>query len=165
MLVLTTIPSDLSIPNYRKKREKWKDSINFFNKNDKTERVRELGRKNEDEIEKRNQMTALRLQTGGWHQTSPASLPGSAFRNAAPNTKIDYMDTCLIIYRFIISYVSNYQQLEKTKDSNIFKVHYPNHSSAAHSIRRKNTTGTQPHLQWLAGVTIRRLQVLWLLIG
>ena len=44
--------------------------------NDKTERVTGLGRRRE-EIAKWNQMTALRFQTGGRHQTSPASLRGS----------------------------------------------------------------------------------------
>ena len=44
--------------------------------NDKTERVTGLGRRTREEIEKWNQMTALRFQTGGRHQTSPASLRG-----------------------------------------------------------------------------------------
>ena len=43
---------------------------------DKTERVTGLGRRTRKEIAKRNQMTALRFQTGGRHQTSPASLRG-----------------------------------------------------------------------------------------
>ena len=45
--------------------------------NDKTERVTGLGRRTREEIAKWNQMTALRFQTGGRHQTSPASLWGS----------------------------------------------------------------------------------------
>ena len=44
--------------------------------NDKTERVTGLGRRTREEIAKWNKMTALRLQTGGRHQTSPASLWG-----------------------------------------------------------------------------------------
>ena len=44
--------------------------------NDKTERVTGLGRRTREEIAKQNQMTALRFQTGGRHQTSPASLRG-----------------------------------------------------------------------------------------
>ena len=40
---------------------------------DKTERVTGLGRRTREEIAKWNQMTALRFQTGGRHQTSPAS--------------------------------------------------------------------------------------------
>ena len=36
---------------------------------DKTERVTGLGRRTREEIEKWNQMTALRFQTGGRHQT------------------------------------------------------------------------------------------------
>ena len=44
--------------------------------NDKTERVTGLGRRTRKEIAKWNQMTALRFQTGGRHQTSPASLRG-----------------------------------------------------------------------------------------
>ena len=43
---------------------------------DKTERVTGLGRKTREEIAKWNQMTALRFQTGGRYQTSPASLRG-----------------------------------------------------------------------------------------
>ena len=45
-------------------------------KKDKTERVIELGRRTREEIVKWNQMTALRFQTGGRDQTSPASLRG-----------------------------------------------------------------------------------------
>ena len=41
----------------------------------KTERVTGLGRTRE-EIAKWNQMTTPRFQTGGRHQTSPASLRG-----------------------------------------------------------------------------------------
>ena len=44
--------------------------------NDKTERVTGTGRRTREEIAKWNQMTALRFQTGGRHQTSPASLRG-----------------------------------------------------------------------------------------
>ena len=44
--------------------------------NDKTETVTGLGRRTREEIAKWNQMTALRFQTGGRHQTSPASLQG-----------------------------------------------------------------------------------------
>ena len=44
--------------------------------NDKTERVTGLGRRTREEIAKWNQVTALRFQTGGRHQTSPASLWG-----------------------------------------------------------------------------------------
>ena len=40
--------------------------------NDKTDRVTGLGRRTREEIAKWNQMTALRFQTGGRHQTSPA---------------------------------------------------------------------------------------------
>ena len=39
-----------------------------------TERARGLGRKTREEIRKENQMTALRFQTGEWHQISQASL-------------------------------------------------------------------------------------------
>ena len=45
--------------------------------NDKTERVTGLGRRKREEIAKWNQMTALRFQTRGRHQTSPASLRGT----------------------------------------------------------------------------------------
>ena len=46
--------------------EKWQDR--------KSKRTRQ--KKTREEIGKGNQMTALRFQTGGWHQTSPASLQG-----------------------------------------------------------------------------------------
>ena len=45
-------------------------------KKDKTERVTRLGRRTREEIVKWNQMTALGFQTGGRHQTPPASLLG-----------------------------------------------------------------------------------------
>ena len=44
---------------------------------DKTERATGLGRRTREEIAKWNQMTALRFQTGGRHQISPASLRGT----------------------------------------------------------------------------------------
>ena len=44
--------------------------------NDKTERVTGLGRRTREEIAKWNQVTALRFQTGGRHQMSPAYLRG-----------------------------------------------------------------------------------------
>ena len=44
---------------------------------DKTERAIELGGRTREEIAKWNQMTALRFQTGGRHQTPTASLRGS----------------------------------------------------------------------------------------
>ena len=43
-------------------------------KKDQIERVTGLGRRTREAIAKWNQMTALRFQTGGRHQTSPASL-------------------------------------------------------------------------------------------
>ena len=46
--------------------------------NDKTERVTAPGRRTREEIAKWNQMTALRFQTGGRHQTSTASLRGES---------------------------------------------------------------------------------------
>ena len=49
--------------------------------NGKTERVIGLGRRTRDEIAKWNQMKALGFQTGGRHQTSPASLRGNKSRN------------------------------------------------------------------------------------
>ena len=45
-------------------------------KNDKTEKVTGLDRRTREETAKWNQMTALRFQTGGRHQTSPAFLRG-----------------------------------------------------------------------------------------
>ena len=52
-------------------------------KKDKTEKVTRLGRRAREEIVKWNQMTALRFQTGGRHQTSPASLRGISQRPLA----------------------------------------------------------------------------------
>ena len=49
--------------------------------NDKTERVTGLGRRTREEIAKWNQMTALRFQTGGRHQISPAPLRRSQLKN------------------------------------------------------------------------------------
>ena len=58
---------------WKKKSGEWTRS----RKNDKTERARGVGKKQTREaIGKGNQMTALRFQTGGGHQTSPASLRG-----------------------------------------------------------------------------------------
>ena len=51
---------------------------------DKTERITGLGRRTREKIAKWNQMTALRFQTGGRHQTFPASLRGRMLR--APQT-------------------------------------------------------------------------------
>ena len=42
----------------------------------KTERVTRLGRRTREEIAKWNQMTALRFQTGGRHQTTPGLPSG-----------------------------------------------------------------------------------------
>ena len=53
---------------------------------DKTERVTGLGRRTREEIAKWNQMTALRFQTGGRHQTSPAFLRGDGDREAEGDT-------------------------------------------------------------------------------
>ena len=47
----------------------------------KIERVTGLGRRTREEIAKWNQMTALRFQTGGRHQTSPVSLRGASCIN------------------------------------------------------------------------------------
>ena len=49
-------------------------------KKKKTGRVTGLGRRTREEIAKWNQMTAPRFQTGGRHQTSPASLRGLAVK-------------------------------------------------------------------------------------
>ena len=43
---------------------------------DKAERVTGLGRRTREQIAKWNQMTALRFETRGRHQSSPASLQG-----------------------------------------------------------------------------------------
>ena len=54
----------------RKSSEEWTSR----QKKDQSERLTGLGRGTREEIAKWNQMTALRFQTGGRHQTSPASL-------------------------------------------------------------------------------------------
>ena len=46
----------------------------------KKERVLGLGRRTREEIVKWNQMTPLRFQTGGRHQTFPASFRGTEER-------------------------------------------------------------------------------------
>ena len=57
--------------------EKCQENGPSTEKNGKTERIR-VGRKMREETGKRNQMTALRFQTGGVdHQTSLASLWGT----------------------------------------------------------------------------------------
>ena len=53
--------------------------------NDKTERVTGLGRRTREEIAKWNQMAALSFQRGGRHQTSPASLRGTAKKSPLRN--------------------------------------------------------------------------------
>ena len=64
--------------------------------NDKTERVTGLGRRTREEIAKWNQMTALRFQTGGRHQTSPASLRGFRVRSSS-HRHICYASMFLLI--------------------------------------------------------------------
>ena len=54
---------------------------------DKTERVIGLVRKTREDIAKWNQMTAMRFQTGGGHQTSPASLRGGNADNVGKSSK------------------------------------------------------------------------------
>ena len=55
-----------------------------------TERTRGLGRKKtREEIGKGNQMTALRFQTGGRHQTSPASLQGELVKHQLSEQRHD----------------------------------------------------------------------------
>ena len=56
-------------------------------KKDKSERVIGLGRRTREEIVKWNQMTALRFQTGGRHQTSPAYLRGPTDRKTQTKQK------------------------------------------------------------------------------
>ena len=73
----TTTKNLLLSENYS--RTFWKKSLETGpagRKKDKTERVTGLGRGTRQEIVKWNQMTDLRFQTGGGHQTSPASHRG-----------------------------------------------------------------------------------------
>ena len=65
--------------------------------NDKTERVTGLGRRPREEIAKWNQMTALRFQTGGRHQTSPASLQGLSLVARGSAVQITLKSSILII--------------------------------------------------------------------
>ena len=46
----------------------------------------DLAEKTREEIGKRNHMTALRFQTGGRHQTSPASIQGARCLNSTKRT-------------------------------------------------------------------------------
>ena len=62
--------------------------------NDKTERVTGLGRRTREEIAKWNQMTALRSQTGGRHQTFPASLWGKLLRRLAAKNPLCQDNFC-----------------------------------------------------------------------
>ena len=57
---------------------KQKKTITRNKRQDRNSNLR-LGRRTREEILKWNQMTALRFQTGGRHQTSPASLRGACF--------------------------------------------------------------------------------------
>ena len=61
-------------------------------KNIRQERVTGLGRRTREEIAKWNQMTALRFQTGGRHQISPASLRGQVSRQYRPSNSTKYND-------------------------------------------------------------------------
>ena len=63
--------------------------------NDKTERVTGIDRRTREEIAKWNQMTALRFQTGGRHQTSLASLRGA--KSARPQQNLHH-DACEVVY-------------------------------------------------------------------
>ena len=56
---------------------------------ERTERVTGLGRRTRKEIAKWNQTTALRFQTGGRHQTSPASLRGSLYKEVGSPKESD----------------------------------------------------------------------------
>ena len=55
--------------------------------NDKTERVTGRGRRTREEIAKWNQMTALRFQTGGRHQTSRPPFGGTGKERRWKNNK------------------------------------------------------------------------------
>ena len=63
-----------------------------------TERVLGLGRRTRQEIVKWNQMTALRFQTGGRHQTSPASLWGTKESKLSNNNNRKTYTTQTLIY-------------------------------------------------------------------
>ena len=67
--------------------EKGQENGPLASKEDETERATGVGRRTRDEIAKWNQMTALRFQTGGRHQTSPASLRGSLEREKGEERK------------------------------------------------------------------------------
>ena len=60
---------------------------------DQIERVTGLVRKTREEIAKWNQMTALRFQTKGRHQTSPASLRGTLQNVSSQTTQQTHTDT------------------------------------------------------------------------
>ena len=61
---------------------------------DKTEKVTGLGRRTREERAKWNQMTALRFQTRGKHQTSPASLWGPTTQQNTTQYNISHRYVC-----------------------------------------------------------------------
>ena len=63
-----------NIEEFSGKKYRRKDQL--AEKDNKTKRVTGLGRRTREEIAKWNQMTPLRFQTEGRHQTSPVSLWG-----------------------------------------------------------------------------------------
>ena len=63
-------------------------------KKDLKERVTGLGRRTREEIAKWNQMTALRFQTRGKHQTSPASLWGPTTQQNTTQYNISHRYVC-----------------------------------------------------------------------
>ena len=80
---------------------------------DKTEGVTGPGRRAREETAKWNQMTALRFQTGGRHQTSPASLQGTISTNTAKSItrkqhKINLGAQGNTVAHLIITYVAQF---------------------------------------------------------
>ena len=89
--------------------------------NDKTERVTGLGRRTREEIAKWNQMTALRFQTVGRHQTSPASLPGEE-KQKVDTLHVVESEECIAFSLFKNNFLIHYKKRIDHAQSHTFLV-------------------------------------------
>ena len=125
---------------------------------DKTERITGLGRRTREDIAKRNKMTALRFQTGGRHQTSPASRPHKShmimtsqpwskchrprpcfrnFQTSILNKMINQLKKCCKCFFFLL-YISVYFiSVDKMRDdsSSLCPIELPFRSSTVDNYR------------------------------
>ena len=93
---------------------------------DKTKRVTGLGRRTKEEIAKWNQMTALRFQTGGRHQTSPASLRGLIEQDSS-----DYSSFRLEIFRHQQQVIHFSSKSKPSSINLITHIHFSSNSNHA----------------------------------